>query len=308
VIQPIDTSIASSVPRPMRITQVYRYPREPAEGEPFVDGFPNYYYATVDPGGTQLQLESGVNRAKMVSATGGPRRPVIALRSSPAKAGGEITPWHDVFDLDHGYVRYFGDHKISTRGPVGSSTGNKALLEAALLHQAKTAEERLLAPPIMIFRGVAEGGAVKGYVEFCGVAVVERVETIVQRNPQTAMSFPNYVFDLAVLSTANESDAIDFRWIDDRRNPTVPHAETLRYAPKAWRDWVASGATALPRIRRQVLSPRLLSKYDQLPPRGSAEEKVLKEIYTFFDGRKHRFELLALKVAADVLGRTGSQF
>ncbi|OBB45457.1 restriction endonuclease [Mycobacterium sp. 852002-51961_SCH5331710] len=292
----------------MRITQVYRYPQEPAEEEPFIDGFPNYYYATVDPKGTQLQLESGINRARMVRAEGGTRRPVIALRSSPAKAGGEITPWHDVFELDHGYVRYFGDHKRSTPGVVGSSVGNKALFDAALLHQAKTADERMLAPPIAVFRGVTEGGVAKGYVEFCGVAVIERVEIIVQRDPKSNMSFANYVFDLAVLKADAESEFVDWRWIDDRRNPDVPLGETPRHAPKAWRNWVEYGNTALPRLRRQVLSSRLLSRTDQQPTVGSADEKVLKQIYTFYDQSKHAFELLASKVAADVLGRGGTRY
>lgn len=303
-----DANKLEAAPRPMRVTQVYRYPEKAAATTQFVDDFPNYYYATVDPSGTQLQLESGVNRAKMVRAPDGLRRPVIALRSSPTKAGGEITPWHDVFDLDHGYVRYFGDHKVATAVPLGSTNGNKAMVEAAMLHQAKTGSERLLAPPIMIFRGVTQGAALKGYVEFCGVAVIERVLTIVQRDPLSDMTFPNYVFDLAVLSTAPEGDLIDFRWVDDRRNPGVSLQATLNHAPKAWRDWVAGGTPTLSKVRRQVLSPRLVSRSDQLPPNSSAEEKTLKTIYGFFDGQKHRFEMLALKVAADIIGQDGSQF
>ncbi|WP_245173327.1 hypothetical protein [Streptomyces aureus] len=43
-----------------------------------------------------------------------PRRPVILIRSSPWKASTEQTPLHDVFDMDNGHVRYFGDNKAST--------------------------------------------------------------------------------------------------------------------------------------------------------------------------------------------------
>ena len=294
--------------RPMRVTTVYRYPRGVPDNEPTVDGYPNYYYYTVAPDGRRLQLESGINPAKTIAAVDGARRPVIGLRSSPWKAGGDTTPWHDVFDLDHGHVRYFGDHKPSSVGQVGRTRGNAALYEAALLHQATTPDERALAPPIVIFRAVTERGAVKGHVEFCGVAVIERVETIVQRDPLSSSSFANYAFDLAVLDTATESEVVDWRWVDDRRNPALTRKEALRYAPRSWRDWVVGGAPVLPSVRRRVATSRLLSKDDQQPKPGSAEAAVLKEIYDFFDGQKHAFELLAAKVTADVLSRTGARY
>ncbi|MFF4010875.1 hypothetical protein [Streptomyces sp. NPDC001717] len=50
-----------------------------------------------------LQLEPG--------EIGERRRPAVLIRSSPWKAGTDETPWHDVFDLDNGRVRYFGDHR-----------------------------------------------------------------------------------------------------------------------------------------------------------------------------------------------------
>jgi hypothetical protein len=292
----------------MRVTTIYRYARGVPTGEPMVDGFPNFYYPTVESDGRRLLLESGINVPKEVSAVDGERRPVIALRSSPWKAGGESTPWHDFFELDHGHVRYFGDHKVDTVGTVGSTRGNEALYEAALRYQAKTLVERAVAPPIMLFRAVTVGGKVKGYVEFCGVAIVERVETIVQRDPKSSSSFANYVFDLAVLSTAAESEVIDWRWIDDRRNPVLPLADTLRFAPRAWCDWLVGGATVLARVRRRVASARLLSNADQQPPVGSAEESTLKQVYSFFEGKKHAFEALAAKVAASVLGGTGGRY
>lgn len=292
----------------MHVTSTYRYARDAAAGEPMVDDFPNFYYLTVESDGTRLSLTSGINVPKEVSAVDGERRPVIALRSSPWKAGGESTPWHDFFELDHGHVRYFGDHKVDTVGPVGSTRGNEALYKAALQYQANTPAERAVAPPIMVFRAVTVRRKFKGYVEFCGVAVVERVETIVQRDPKSSSSFANYVFDLAILSTAAESEVIDWRWIDDRRNPALPLADTLEFAPRAWREWLVGGATVLPRVRRRVASARLLSDADQRPPAGSAEENTLKQLYSFFEGKKLAFEALAAKVAASVLGGTGGRY
>jgi hypothetical protein len=55
--------------------------------------------------------------AQAVTAHGA-RRPAILMCSSPGKAGSESTPWHDVFDLDSGHVRHFGDHKPSSKEPA----------------------------------------------------------------------------------------------------------------------------------------------------------------------------------------------
>ena len=58
-----------------------------------------------------LLLDSGINTPKVIATPDGGRRPAILISSSPHKRGQLETPWHDEFDLDHGHVRYFGDHK-----------------------------------------------------------------------------------------------------------------------------------------------------------------------------------------------------
>lgn len=293
--------------RTLRLTQIYRYPADGLLGQPVVDGHPNFHYLTSAADGTRVPLDFGINLVKRVPAVDGERRPVLALRSSPWKAGGKTTPWHDTFDLDHGHIRFFGDHKASSPGRLGTTRGNPALEEAASLHMARDSESRALAPPLMIFRAVPVGGADKGYVEFCGVAVVERLEIVVQRDPDTGASFPNYVFDLAVLSTALESETIDWRWIDDRRDPQLSLRETLRHAPTAWRKWIKSGPSALPSIRRQVAAARVLKKVEQ-QPQTEKEARVLSTIYEFFASKKHAFEALAATVTAELLDRPGAHY
>jgi len=228
----------------MRVKGVYRYARRPALDEPVVDGFPNYHHFTVSLEGVRALLESGINPVREVKAIDGARRPVIAIRSSPWKAGTETTPWHDAFDLDRGRIRYFGDHKPTSSGPVGSTAGNAALAEAWHLHQGKSRTDRLLAPPLMVFRAVRANGAVKGYVQFCGVALIERMAQVVQPDSLTGSSFPNlrHVFDLLVMDTSKECEEVDWRWIDDRRDPSLSLEQTLRFAPSAWREWVSAGA------------------------------------------------------------------
>jgi hypothetical protein len=261
------------------MTQILRYGRPALPQEPHVDGYPNFHYLTVSTDGTQAQLESGINGLKQVTCIdGSQRRPAIAVRSSPWKAGHETTPWHDAFDLDHGHVRYFGDHKVSSVGPLGSTRGNAWLMEAWSLHWGVTPDERVQAPPILLFRAASVGGAVKGYVEFCGVAVLERLEQVVQRDPTTGRSFANYVFDMAVLDVSGEAECVDWRWIDDRRDPELTVRSTLRFAPRSWKRWVEEGDPILPRVRRRVAAALVRSSTDQRPHPGTAEDRVLQRL------------------------------
>ncbi len=281
-----------------------------------LDGYLNYHFLTAAPGrrDAKLMLEAGINRAaEVLDPEGLRRRPVIAIRSSPWKAGHDSNPWHDEFDLDHGHVRYYGDHKPSTLGPVGSTVGNRALLDAWQFHAGTDRSERLLAPPLVLFRAQtvtrADGVRVpKGHVEFCGAAVIERMEHVVQRDPNSGRSFPNIVLDLNVVDLSASDDQLDWRWIDDRRDPAVSLEDCLRYAPPTWRRWVDEGRVALPRIRRRVISSRVLSPSDQQPSPGSADAEVLDQVYRFFEGRKHSFEQLAARVAGEVLGRSGMAY
>jgi hypothetical protein len=164
---------------------------------------------------------------------------------------------------------------------------------------------------LLVFRSrpqSVEGRTVqKGYIEFCGAAVIERLEHVVQRDPATGRSFPNIALDLAVIK-ADDGDQLDLRWIDDRRNPTLTAEEALRYAPASWVRWVNEGRTAIPMVRRRVLSSKVKSKADQLPDAGSSEAYTLNQIYEFFNGRKHSFELLAARVAGEVLQRSGAVY
>jgi hypothetical protein len=256
-------------------------------------------------------LEAGINAPAAIASKSGDRRALIAIRSSPWKAGHETNPWHDEFDLDHGHVRYFGDHKPSTIGLPGATKGNRLLLEAARLHAGTTRDERRQAPPLLLFRAITvhrEGRTfVKGHVEFCGAAIIERLEHVVQRDPDSGRSFPNIALDLAVVS-GGAVDGIDLRWIDDRRDPDLPDEDTLRHAPASWIRWVKLGRIAIPGIRRRVLASAVRTVKEQQPDPGSPDAATLETLYRFYDGRKHAFELLASRVAAEVLRESGARY
>jgi hypothetical protein len=292
----------------MRIGETLRYgaPKDP--GPPTVDGLTNFWHETVAPDGTRTQLEAGISPIAVVRAVDGLRIPAILVRSSPHKAGSEITPWQDYFDPDHGHIRYFGDNKPPSRGGPEESPGNKALLEAFRLHQAGTAADRARAVPLVCFRGVPVGGVAKGHVQFCGVGVLWRAERVAQWDAKTTKSFANYVFDIVVLSLEVDNERLDWAWINRRRDPGASTTDCLRLAPQAWRDWVDGGAETLPRLRRSVARLRTVKPAEQLPVAGSREAATLQQVLGFYEGRKHRFEALAEVVAERVLRGQGADY
>ena len=308
-----DPALEVSIPRPVTIHEELRYAKGAHQADVEIDGFVNYHWlmSPEETGRRKIMLEAGINAPAEVAGPDGDRRPVIAIRSSPWKAGHETNPWHDEFDLDHGHVRYFGDHKPSTLGHPGATKGNRLLLEAARLHAGTSRYERLLAPPLLLFRSITVNrngrSVVKGFVEFCGAAIIERLEHVVQRDPASGKSFPNIALDLAIVA-GRATDGIDLRWIDDRSNPSLDREIALRHAPETWARWVKEGRMAIPGVRRRVLASSVKGPKDQQPTPGGAEEAVLSTLYDFYDGRKHAFELLASRVAAEVLRESGARY
>ncbi|WP_344336071.1 restriction endonuclease [Kitasatospora putterlickiae] len=268
----------------------------------------NFYFVTESPGRPRALLEKGINAMAKVGTGAGVRRPAVMIRSSPWKAGSEQTPWHDVFDIDNGHVRYFGDHKPETTSSVGTTTGNAALLEAFDSHQSPTAEGRAAAAPLLLFRSVSKDGKVKGHVQFCGVAVIERAERVVQWGSQDRTTFTNYVFDLVVIDLTAEGDTLDWDWITARRDPDRTDAQVLELAPKAWREWVKHGRSVLPKMRRRVARSRVVKVRDQRPLPGDQMDADLQAVYKRFDNDKHAFETLAAIVAAKVMRGSGHSY
>jgi hypothetical protein len=250
-------------------------------------------------------LTAGINGIAEVEAPNGIRRPAILIRSSPWKAGTEQTPWHDVFDLDNGHVRYFGDHKPGLTVTPGTTTGNSALLDAITGHQGRTPEERTAATPLLLFRAVSRNGQVKGYVEFCGVGIIERTERLVQWGGGEHTTFVNFVYDIALLDLTAEDETIAWEWIRARRDVNMTHADAAKMAPRAWREWLKHGSSALPRLRRRVARAKVAKVRDQRFRPESRDATDLEAVYEYFDGRKHDFEALAAAVAARVLRGAG---
>ncbi|MFF3559962.1 restriction endonuclease [Streptomyces sp. NPDC002574] len=300
--------MGASVGGQLRVGRVYRYASskdpEPAD----LDGYPNFYHVTHSPNLNRAQLDAGVNGMAKVEAPDGPRRPAILIRSSPWKAGSEQTPWHDVFNMDSGHVRYFGDHKAGMSVAPGTTTGNAALLEDFAAHQGRTPEQRAASTPLLLFRTVSRSGKTKGHVEFCGLGVIERAERLVQWGGPEHTTFINYVYDIALIDLTNEDDEVCWEWIHSRRDESVSDERALGLAPRAWREWVLHGNSALPRLRRRVARAKVTKVPEQRPKAATTEAKDLELIYKYFDGRKHDFEAVASAVAARVLRGTGNSY
>nr|ADK78993.1 SgeI [Streptomyces griseoflavus] len=285
----------------LRIGQVLRYAKTKDPSNEVEGGFPNFWHVTGTPGANRALLEKGINPIGELDVQSVVRRPAVLIRSSPWKAGSDQTPWHDVFDLEHGHVRYFGDHKHGLAKPTGATEGNAALLRAFERHRAPSREQRVLAEPLLVFRSVTRGKSPKGHVEFCGVGLIERAERIVQWGGANRETFVNYVYDFAMLDLSEEGDQLDWAWIEARRNVEFTAEQALKAAPRSWRAWVEGGHATLPKVRRRVAQTRVVKVKDQKPTPGTAESKDLDTIYHHFDGRKHDFEAVASTVAARIL-------
>ncbi|WP_199485427.1 restriction endonuclease [Actinomadura craniellae] len=291
----------------LKVGQVYRYARGKNSESPVLDGHPNFHHVTRTPGLPTVQLESGIDGPAAIKAPEGRRRPAVLIRSSPWKAGSEQTPWHDVFDMDDGHLRYFGDHKFTTDKPLGRTPGNKALLEEFAHHLGGSPADRARAAPLLLFRSVTRGGKPKGHVEFCGLGVLERAERVLQRDRE-ARTFVNYVFDITILDLNDEEDRLPWQWIAARRDGSTALDATQELAPAVWHRWIQEGQQALPRLRRRVAARSVHKLRDQRPTPRSAEERDLQEIYDAFHDRKHDFEHLAAAVAARVIRGRGAEY
>lgn len=250
-------------------------------------------------------LESGIN--PIAPSQKGARRPAILISSSPHRVGSAETPWQDVFDVDNGHIRYFGDAKIPGADP-SLSPGNKALLLAHMVHSAIDPAERQSAVPIVFFQRTSVGGKTKGFLRFQGFGVIERTERITQFDTRRNASFTNYVYDFAVLSMARENEVFDWNWINCRRDPNATDAECLKLAPASWKAWLKAGESALARERRRAAKLSVVDPKNQLPEPGSKTDKALQQIYAYYDKRKHRFEGLAYAVAKRLLGASHGHF
>ncbi len=221
-----------------------RYPKPARPSVPILDGMPSFHYVTRDvrPGAAMVILESGINASAKTPAVDGTRRPAVLIRSSPAKAGTERTPWEDIIDVDAGELTYFGDHKPGTTGALGSTKGNKALEEVWGDYFSKDARRRLAAPPFLVFITTPWLDAkfqvrTKGAVRFLGAAVLTEITRIRAVDETSGVEYPNYKTVLRLLEPIDSGASVDWRWINARKDPSLALTDSTEYEPRAWAKW-----------------------------------------------------------------------
>jgi hypothetical protein len=282
---------------------VLRYARPYSADSASIDGLPNFFYYTHSPGMSLATLERGIN--PIASPKGQSRVPAILVSSSPHKVGSIETPWQDTFSPDVGHIRYYGDNKAPGFNPT-MARGNASLIDEFALHHSEDPAMRARAAPVLFFHRVRVENRSKGNVRFQGFGIVERVERVVQFDAARGQTFPNYVFDFAVLSLFDESELFNWDWISARRDRDLSDKQTLAYAPEAWKIFVSDGIGAIRHLRRRVSKILIVPSDNQRPPEGSREERTLNSIYHFYAGRKSRFEAVAEFVTRRILSRNGS--
>ena len=268
---------------------------------PIVDGLNNFYYESNTPN-MGFAFQRGIHAVQKITAPDGTERcPLIIISSTPRKAGTADTPWHDRYDPNHGYVKYYGDNKPQ-KGRPENSVGNKILLDLLKYFESPLEEDRIkFAVPIIFFEKCAYDGRAKGNAIFHGFGILESVELVTQYG-QNHDYFANYLFNFCIFSLSENNEEFDWRWIIDRCDPTKNTIDTNTYAPESWKKWLKNGKNGLHLVRRSVSGKGLLKERDQAP----SNRKLLSEIYHYYDNKKHEFEYLAMEVTKRTIEENGT--
>ncbi len=278
----------------LRIGEIYRCTnKKDSYDKEQIDGLPNYYFYTkVENYSSAFISQRGIHLAQKVKTVdGNDRRPVIIAFSTPHKAGTEETPWKDYYDLDNGYIKYYGDNKDGTAYP-SDTLGNKGLIELLPKYQSEDADIRKTeAVPIVFFERVKYGNRQKGNLKFNGFGIIDNAKLITQSNK--GKEFANYVFECTLFSLANENEEFDWDWIAKRCDSNLTTEETNKYAPKSWKDWVRTGNVEA--SKRNINKLNIVKQIEQIPIKNSKEEVILEKVKKFYENKKHHFEILAME-------------
>ena len=290
----------------LKIGTIYRMPSPQQKDKPIVDGLDNFYYESNTPN-VGFAFQKGIHNVQLITTPSGSKRcPLIIISSTPRKAGSEDTPWHDRYDPDHGYVKYYGDNKDLSRRPE-DAPGNKLLLELLKYYESEDEADRLNnAVPVIFFEKCSYDGRPKGNAIFHGFGVLESAELVTQYDSKHNY-FANYLFNFCIFSLSADNEQFDWRWIADRCDPLREAEDTLRYAPASWKRWIKEGHDYLHLVRRSVSGRGLVKDSDQLP----ANSTLLNKIYNYYGGKqsnrdKHDFEYLAMEVTVKTIEESGA--
>lgn len=289
----------------LTIGRIYRYSSSNPVDVAVIGELPNLLFHTNTVGEKKALLEAGINPIRAVKTNDGLRTPAILISSSIHKQGSKDTPWQDEFDVDNGYIKYYGDNK--SIGDPSKAPGNSNILEQFPLQKSKSFEDRIKAVPFIFFKSVKVGDRIKGNRIFQGIGLLRTAELVTQYQKDIGY-FTNYVFEFDVLDMRKDYEIFSWDWISARYNPKLSSNECLKLAPQSWQAWVYGGEITRDKLIRRVHKLTAINKQNQLPNKGSREDKCLAEIFNFYEGKKHHFELLASKVVASIIRQGGAAY
>ncbi len=231
----------------------------------------------------------------------------IIISSNTKSRGINYNPWEDEFNEDVGYINYYGDNKRPDTDPA-TTRGNKYLLDQFKISHDPNPEVRATAVPIVFFETRKQGERI-----FHGYGVIKNVKLVTQYTGSGADKayFSNYLFTFCVFSMKKEQEGFDWSWIEARKQAAkdknfLSLANAL--APKEWKFWIKTGD--LEKVRRKVYGRSTSKKEEQLPTPGSADDKILNQIYEYYrkkdNSKAHsgdfEFEGLAKEITRLIIG------
>lgn len=275
----------------LKIGEIYRISKDCSlDNVELINNVKNFiFYTKINNRDSTFRFEKGIHNSKIIRTNEGNRCPIIIISSSPHKAGTDNTPWKDRYDSDNGVVIYYGDCKDNKNNPYETS-GNKVLMDEWKKHSSNNVKERERATPIVFFERIK-----KGFLLFHGLGVLEKVSLITQKGNNNN-EFTNLEFEFGLLDLSKENNQLDWDWIAKRCDNTLSNQETNKTAPESWKYWIKNGNDKIEKVRRHVLKSKIIKEKDQMPSKGTIEDKIIKLIEKHYEHKKLLFELFALQI------------
>jgi hypothetical protein len=226
------------------------------KGNPHLQGDEFSGWLAVD--GRTIGMTGGIRPRSYVQSIG-TNLPAYVVLVTAHVAGGYANPWHDIIDDRAGMIRYWGDAKYSNREKgCDEFPGNKCL---KAIYDELLLGTRSFLPPILHFSRPATGQII-----FNGLCSLESTELTWFED--TGRPIRNYRYSLSILDT----EFVSVDWLKSRVVATRKEA-LIDGAPSVWCDYLR-GQTR----RRQVWKAYVRTTREQLPDRGSSDEKVLRQL------------------------------
>jgi hypothetical protein len=269
------------------------------------EGFCNYRYATSlnSINGSSANVSRPMFWYRDVNGI----CPALIFHSNPYQKDKEINPWRDVILPTEGIAYYNGDNRFPERSPGanppnGSQSGNNKTESLLNLYKSHDIEDRLKAPPVLLFEQVKINEKIKGYRAFKGIGIITKTHIRQQYEEKTDRVFSNYLFELALLQLPY--DGLNWSWIDDRRNEDLAIEDKIRNAPPSWRSWVKEGDACIDRVRQRILRYSISHPNQQREELKEGHINVLNTIINHYkpDRDELKFEALASLAAEEFFG------